>query len=413
LLKYQDMKYWITTFGCQQNIADSKQIACLLEKQGLRPAADEKMADLVVVNACSVRKSAVDRAYAKIKQSKKAGKKVILAGCFLGGDAKNLESFVDEIWHPHEYFCASRKVPIEHRAFISVMTGCDNFCAYCIVPFTRGREKSRTPEKIIADIEQAVENGAKEIVLLGQNVNSYHSQTIDFPGLLRKIDALSGDFWLTFISNHPKDMTDKLIETAARCQKVSPVIHLPFQSGNNRVLKSMNRHYTVAHYKKLLKKLRLAFAQNRQDDLPLSVTADVIIGFPGETDKEFNDSAELMREMEFDTVFLNIYSPRPGTAAAKLKDDVSFPEKRRREKVLNEILRKTALKKNKAYVGREAAVLVDEIKAGYFYGKTKTQKNVRAKISAGAKIKIGKIYPVKIIKAAPWSLEGKTILNVK
>lgn len=403
---FRIMNYKIITFGCQQNLADSEQIGALLEKQGYKPVKTEASADLVVVNACSVRKSATDRAYAKIKQNKKAGKKIILCGCITEKDKGNLRDWVDEFWAPEEYFCAKPPISSSFRAFIPIMTGCNNFCSYCVVPHTRGQEVSRPAETILDEIKQALKNGAKEIVLLGQNVNSYKSKSQNFSDLLKQINVLPGDFWLTFISNHPKDMTDEMIKTAAKCAKVNPLIHLPFQSGNNAMLKKMNRHYTAGQYKKLVKSLRAAFAQHRPDDLPLAITTDAIVGFPGETKKQFSDSAKLMREVEFDMGYLSCYSPRPGTAAAKMEDDISMTEKRKREQVLNNILKKTALKRNKEYIGKIVEVLIEETKSDFVRGKTKTGKNVKV----GGRAKVGQIINVRIEKINPWRLAGR-ILN--
>lgn len=415
------MNYFIFTFGCQQNIADSQQIAQFLQKRGHRPASSEARADLIVVNACSVRKSATDRAYAKIKQSRKARQKVILAGCLTEHDKNNLAGLVDEIWQPNDYFCAYPLADFNFRAYIPVMTGCNNFCAYCVVPFTRGREISRSPKKIIGDVKKALKNGAQEIVLLGQNVNSYKSQIsklktqnhnlklktqkkyLNFADLLKIINDLSGNFWLTFISNHPKDVSDELIKTVAKCRKISPLFHLPFQAGSNAVLKKMNRHYTAGQYQKLIKKIRLAFKKYRSDDLPLALTTDVIVGFPGETKKQFQESAKLMREVGFDMAFIVKYSPRPGTAAGQLKDDVSFAEKKRREKILTAILRKTALKNNQKYLRQTVAVLVEAVKPGLAFGKTKTGKNVKV----AGQAKIGEVVNVNITKIGPWGISGK------
>ncbi len=399
------MNYKIITFGCQQNIADSEQINARLKKQGHQPAKTEASADLVVINACSVRKSATDRAYAKIKQNKKAGKKIVLCGCIMDKDKKNLKDWIDEFWAPEEYFCAQPLVSSSFRAYVPIMTGCNNFCSYCVVPYTRGREISRPVEKIMAEVKRALKNGAKEIVLLGQNVNSYKSKSLSFSGLLKQVNKIPGNFWLTFVSNHPKDMTCELTKTVAECAKVSPLIHLPFQSGNNAVLKRMNRHYTVGQYKKLVKNLRAAFAKYRSDDLPLAVTTDAIVGFPGETKKQFSDSAKLMREIEFDLAYLACFSPRSGTVAAKLEDDVPMAEKRKREQALNNILKKTACKKNKAYVGKIVEILVEKTKGDFVYGKTKTGKNVKAR----GKAKTGQVFKVKIEKIGPWGLAGRIL----
>lgn len=419
------MLYKIHTFGCQQNIADSAQIETTLQKQGYTKASTQKEANLVVVNACSVRKSATDRAYAKIRQAKKAGQKVILAGCVTKHDRDNMAKLVDEIWDPKDYFCTHQYQQNDFQAFIPIMTGCNNFCSYCVVPYVRGREKSRPVTKIIADVKKALQNGAREIILLGQNVNSYRyqtrnqkseirnknqktnhkSKTTNFPDLLKQINSLPGHFWLTFTSNHPKDISDQLITTMAQCQKISPLVHLPIQSGNNNVLKKMNRRYTAGQYKQLVKKIRTAFKKYRPDDLPLSLSTDFIVGFPGETNKQFSDSAKLIKEIGFDMAYLNCYSARPGTVAAKLPDNVPYTEKRARENKLNETLKKTALQKNKYYLNKTVDVLIADVKDGYGFGLTKTHKNVKAKIQD--KTKPGDIVKIKIDKVSPWRLFGQ------
>ena len=438
------------------NKSDSERVKALLRSRNHKPAKSAWTANLIVINCCSVRQSAMDRIYAQINKFVVLKKKIILAGCLLESDKKKLLNKNVSFWHPDEYF---EKLPIREnkfRAFAPIMTGCNNFCAYCVVPFARGREKSRPAEKIIAEVKSLVKKEYKEIVLLGQNVNSFRSLTdyrlpttaknkkavvgsrstvVDFPELLRLINTLPGDFWLTFLTSHPKDMSDELIETVVQCQKISPHIHLPIQSGDNAILKKMNRHYTVAHYKGLIKKLRAAFNQARTDRRrplfpPLAISTDIIVGFPGETDKQFQNTAKLMREIKFDMAYIARYSPRPGTAASKLKDSVSPAVKKCREKILNEILKKTALANNKKYPGKTAAVLVEEIKRDFIFGKTQTNKTVKFSIgrhpdpaatrsesltnySAASRhrnnrrIAIGQIVTVKIINAAPWGLKGK------
>ena len=240
---------------------------------------------------------------------------------------------------------------------ISISHGCDNFCTYCIVPYTRGREISRPVKDIVKDVKKTLKNGVREIWLLGQNVNSYQKE-IKFPELLKIINAIPGDFWIRFTSPHPKDFSDDLIDAMVDCEKFAHYINLPMQSGNNQILKKMGRPYTIDHYKKIIKKLR--------EKMPdISISTDVIVGFPGETRKQFEDTLKLFREIKFDMAFISEYSPRPKTAAAKLfKDNVPQKEKASRKKELNKILVKTALENNKKLVSLSIIVIMAGLGVG-------------------------------------------------
>ncbi len=354
------MKYFIITYGCQMNISDSERIAAVLQKRGLKPAKNATTADFIVINSCSVRQRAVDRVFAKIQCFQ--NKKIILAGCILPADRKKLLLSGAKFWNPDDYF--KDIVPIHQNrfsAFVPIMTGCNNFCSYCVVPYTRGHEKSRPAKDIIKEVKKLIKKGYKEIILLGQNVNSYNdlsslraprSETkqsrtdtaikkiIDFPSLLKRLNDIPGNFRLTFLTSHPKDMSDKLIKFIAQCKKIIPSVHLPVQSGNNEILRKMNRHYTAAHYKNLIKKIRLAFKKYRPDSPQVAISTDIIIGFPGEGKKQFQNTINLCRKINFDKAYIAQYSPRPGTAAAKLKDDVPAEEKRRRWRILDTLINK-------------------------------------------------------------------------
>jgi tRNA-2-methylthio-N6-dimethylallyladenosine synthase len=334
------MKYYIVTYGCQMNKSDSERIASALNKIGYKQISKSNEADLIVVNMCSVRQSAVDRVYAKINKHHKI-KKIILAGCILKKDKENLKNKVAEFWHPDKYFACSPKYQSKISVFLPIMTGCNNFCAYCIVPYARGREKSRPAKEIIKEFKSLVKKGYKEIVLLGQNVDSYISeqkvknseQPINFSKLLAMINDIPGDFRLNFLTSHPKDMSDELIETMTQCEKLIPYLHLPVQSGDNQILKKMNRHYTAAHYKNLIKKVR--------GKIPgIKISTDIIVGFPGETEKQFQNTVKLCRKIKFNKAYINKYSARPGTAAAKLKDNVLPQDKKRRWKFLDKLINK-------------------------------------------------------------------------
>jgi len=291
-------------------------------------------------------------------------------------------------------------------AHIPIMTGCNNFCSYCVVPYARGREVSRPAEEIIAEVKSLIKKGFKEIILLGQNVNSYRDKKIDFPALLKRINTIPGHFWIWFVSNHPKDFSDELIEAATKLPKICECIHLPVQAGDDIILEKMNRKYTTKQYSDRVKKIKSAFAKNRPGET-YSITSDIIVGFPEETKKQFLESAKIMEHVKYDMVYFGQFSPRPGTAAYKMRDNVSKAEKARREKYLNEILKKTTLANNKKYVGKIFDVLITSKKDSFYFGHTRTYKNV--KIISQKKNLVGKIAKVKIAKANTWNLEGELI----
>jgi len=336
------MLYHITTFGCQANEADTERIEKHLKLEGHIKTLEKNKAELIVLNACSVRQSAMDRVYARIMAAKKKKQKIILAGCILPKDKKKLVKKVDEIWHPDEYFDLIPVYNNPNTAYVPIMTGCNNYCTYCAVPFTRGCEKCRPAKEIINEIKKLIQKGYKEIWLLGQNVNAYKSGKIDFPKLLKKVNNLPGEFWIRFTSPHPMDFSDELIESIAKCDKVVKYINLPVQSGDNKILKKMNRNYTREHYIKLIKKIR--------KQIPcIKISTDVIVGFPNETQKQFQNTVSLFKKIGFDKAYISRYSPRPGTAAQiTMKDNVSPKEKKERWKTINNIANKD--KKNKIII---------------------------------------------------------------
>jgi len=346
--------YHIITIGCQMNKSDSERLASILEQNGYRKTDNKYQADLVVVNTCGVRQSAEDRAYGLIPEIKKRNKKVkiVLTGCLVYREdvKKRLKEVVD-VWLPLEqisnskflisnkisnvqcqnYLSIKPKYQSKFSAFVPIGNGCDNFCSYCVVPYARGREVYRPAKDILAEVKSLAKKNYKEIILIAQNVNSYKSGKIDFAGLLKMAESVKGDFWIRFATSHPKDMSDKLIKTVASCKKVLKEIHLPMQSGDNQILKKMNRKYTVEHYKKIIKKIRQLMPEAK-------ISTDIIVGFPGETKKQFNNTAKLFKEIKFDLAYIARYSPRPGTAAFKLVDNVKPAEKKRRWLVLNSLL---------------------------------------------------------------------------
>ena len=422
------MKYLITTFGCQANTADSEKTAELMENLGYDCADNAE--DLIsaknpvlIFNTCSVRQKAEDRVFGlnnKLQQLKIANckLKIIMTGCMMHYSEKELKKrlpffdyFIDiknidklkkilggNTQSTCHVDCNSQRgrltVAKKNSALVPISNGCDNFCAYCIVPLARGREISRLTFDIINDVKKAVNGGAKEIWLLGQTVNSYKNGGVKFHDLLRLVNDIPGDFWIRFTSPHPKDFSDELIKAMAECEKFAHYINLPVQSGNNTVLKRMGRPYTVGHYKKLIKKIRQAIPD-------IAISTDVIVGFPGETKKQFEDTEKLFEEIKFDMAFISEYSPRPKTAAAKLfKDNISSTEKAIRKNELNEILKKTALENNQKLVGKIVKVL---------NGRTEGNKPIEVtnvKHSMLNKNK-NKFALSKVTRANVWSLKGK------
>ena len=477
------------------NISDSERIAGFLENNGYELASDIKDADLVIFNTCGVRQAAENRVYSQVHNLRtknyKPQTKIILTGCLanrkdvqrrlknkvdLFCEIKNFpEAFQKLIEKPsvktldvqramkvrdiqclsiddnslghlmskydRDYLNIIPKYQNNFQAYVPIMTGCNNFCAYCVVPYARGRETSRPATEIISEIKSLVNQGYKSITLLGQNVNSYKDTSkspspegegarradeaqkvvepnpfsskekvpdkadeVTFPQLLKKINAIQGKFWINFVSSHPKDMSDGLIETIAKSKKVCENIHLPIQSGSDEIIQKMNRKYTAKHYLSLVRKIKLAFKKYKPD-VQYALTSDIIVGFPSETKKQFLQSAEIMKKCKYDMVFFGQYSPRPGTVAWKMKDNVSKPEKERREQFLNEILKKTAFANNKKYNDTIQEVLIETQKNGNYFGKTRTGKNV--KIISNKKNLVGQFAKIKIIKINTWNLEGE------
>ena len=425
--------YYIITIGCAMNKSDSERIAAYLEERDFILAKDEIKADLVVLTTCGVRQSAEDRVYGLVNKIKKKNKKakIILTGCLSEREdvKKRLKDKVDD-WIPikdlpnvkiqmpnqiqvsntkyKDYLCIKPKYNSKFTAFVPIGNGCNNFCSYCVVPYARGREVYRPAKEILDEIKELIERGYKEIVLIAQNVNSFKDGKINFCKLLKKVSDIPGDFWIRFSTSHPKDMSDELIKTVAeyknppssrlRRARICKHIHLPAQSGDDEILAVMNRKYTVAHYKKLIKKIKKIMPG-------ASITTDIIVGFPGETKKQFNNTKKLFKEVKFDMAYISKYSSRPGTAAAKLEDDISLEEKKKRESELMDVLRKTALGNNKKYVGKVVDILVHgKDRQGCFYGYTETNKNIKCQNSNA---KIGEFTKVKIVKVKDFGMTGE------
>jgi len=451
------MKYHIITYGCQMNKSDSERIAKVLESLGFIPCLESNKADLIIINICSVRQSAIHRANSKIKNLTKSKFKIILTGCILNRDKRKFEKFCNGIFKIDElqklpvllkklgfkikntdisktkhYLEIEPKYQSDIIAYVPIMTGCNNFCAYCVVPYVRGREISRPAKEIICEVKHLIKKGIKEIWLLGQNVNSYKP---NFAQLLKQINALEGNFWLRFTSSHPKDLTNEMIEIMAKCQKVTPYFNLPIQSGDDDILKAMNRPYSVKKYKKLVEKTRQAFKKYRRGlEAEIALSSDVIVGFPNETKKQFKNTKQTFKEIKVSFAYISRYSPRPQTAAFKLKDNISSGIKKQRKKELEKIVEKTALDFNKKFLNKEVEVLILQKKKYFFIDKTshckdgpcnhlnfyigKTRHYQTIKIpapatsvdicnEAGPRCKIGEFTKAKVNKITPYGLEGK------
>jgi len=421
-------KYHIITYGCQMNKSDSERVAAVLERMGYEAVREAGGADLIVVVACSVRQAAVDRIYgqarifARMKRIK-PGLFTILTGCLLHSDKKkflgkfdavldikqitNIRAFQAECrdWNTH-YFKIEPRYSTQYSAFVPIMTGCNNFCSYCAVPYVRGREVSRDMAEVLDEVKKLAKNGCLEITFLGQNVNAYRPDDTKnfskknpykhpFAALLWEANRIPGIKRIHFTAPHPRDMTSEVID-ALTLPKMVNYLHLPLQSGDDKVLKKMNRSYTAADYLKLVAKI------NKKKP-GIALGTDIIVGFPGETKKAFQNTVELYKKANFDIAYLAIYSPRQGTAAAKMKDDVPRLEKKRRRDFLQNLMEKIVFEKNQKYVGKTVSVLVDEYKNGKCIGNSLEMKRVRF---AGKKNMVGKIFDVKIKKAFEWILEG-------
>ncbi|MFW5888633.1 MAG: tRNA (N6-isopentenyl adenosine(37)-C2)-methylthiotransferase MiaB, partial [Patescibacteria group bacterium] len=437
--------YHIITIGCQMNKSDSERVASYLEQKNYTPVSDVQEADIAVINTCGVRQSAEDRVYGLVAKIKKSANdpKIILTGCLSKREdvKQRLKDKVD-IWLPieelpalkekleqenkekkterGEYLKIKPKLTSSFRVFIPIGNGCDNFCTYCVVPYARGREVYRPAPEILEEVKKWIDKGYKEIYLIAQNVNSYiwrplslaeakryfpflKDQVVDFADLLKVIADMDGDFWIRFATSHPKDMSDKLIKTISEQKKICRHIHLPAQAGDSEVLQKMNRNYTVGHYKNLIKKIREYMPEG-------SLTTDIIVGFPGETRKQFENTKQLFREVQFDMAYVAQYSPRPETVAEKMEDNVPAEEKRRREEELMEILRETAYKNNEKHLNRTVKVLIEgKNKKGEWYGKTDTNKNVQIISCKNKELEAGRFVEVVIKDIQDFGLKGNLL----
>ena len=432
---------YVDTYGCQQNEADSELLRGMLAEMGYAIADSEKNADVIVINTCAIREHAEQRVFGNVGalvhgKRKKPEQIICLCGC-MAQEAHVAERLrqsyrhVDLVFGPQMLWqfpeflrrvylrrgrvfetepndgAIAEGLPVQRsgklKAWVSIMYGCNNFCSYCIVPYTRGRERSREPDIILNEIRTLAEQGYKDITLLGQNVNSYGKDLEgdwDFPRLLEAAATIPGEFLLRFMTSHPKDATERLFDVMAKCEKVAPVIHLPFQSGNTRVLAAMNRRYTREQYLDKVCALR--------ERIPNAVlTSDVIVGFPGETTGEFKDTLSLIEEVRFDALFTFIYSPRKGTPAAELPDPMPREEKSANFDRLVEAQNRISLEKHRAYIGTVQRCLVDGESGD-------PRNNLNARTAGGRLVHltgdpalIGQFVDIRIVDCSTWALFGE------
>ena len=433
-------KAYVETYGCQQNEADSEKLRGYLTQSGYAICQEAEGADVVVMNTCSIREHAEQRVFGNLgalthTKRRHPTQKIFLCGCMAGEEkvsarVKESYPYVDGVFSTHhlwqfpeilynvltkkkrQFYVADEAGSIAEgipqvrdsklKAWVSIMYGCNNFCTYCIVPYVRGRERSRRPEAILEECRQLAESGCKEITLLGQNVNSYGKDLecgMDFADLLAQIAQLPGDFLIRFMTSHPRDASTKLFDTMAKYPKIAKQLHLPFQSGSSRVLKAMNRHYDRETY---LSKVR--YAKSVMPELVL--TSDVIVGFPGETEEEFEETISLIEEVRYDSLFTFIFSPRTGTPAAKMEDPTPKEEKNRRFDKL--CARQNAISEDihKSYIGKTLRCLVDGKDKDYLTARTEGGRLVRFQ---GPETLIGSYQNLRITGATTWSLTGELI----
>ena len=440
---FKGKKYFIKTYGCQMNVHDSEEIKKILENLGYTEIEDYEQADLIILNTCAIRENAHDKVFGflgRCKHLKKTNKDLILGLC---GCMAQEENVVKEIIEKHKYidivfgthnmnelpdmlmnFYGKQSINVYSKegdviefgnlykrdskitAWVNIMYGCDKFCTYCIVPYTRGKQRSRKSEDILKEVKELKEQGYKEITLLGQNVNAYGKDLdgeIEFSKLLEKVSDI-GIERIRFVTSHPWDFTDKMIDVIASRENIMPYIHLPLQSGSNKILKLMGRRYTKEEYLELFNKIR-----NKVKNA--SITTDIIVAFPGETEEDFNDTLDVVNTCKYDGAFTFIYSPRENTPAAKMKNDLTEAEKEDRLHRLNELVNKYSKESNERMLNTIQKVLVtgvSEKDSNKVCGYTENMKlvNVTAPMDT-----IGQIINVKITDAKSFSLDGEIIEN--
>ena len=437
---YKNKKYFLRTYGCQMNVHDSEEIAARLESLGFKETNTLEEADIIILNTCAIRENAHDKLYGflgRCKHVKSLDKNKIIGicGCMaqeegVANELMKKHPYVDIVFGTHNihelqdlilerskkqnvqvYSCegkvyenVSYRRDSDIKAWVNIQYGCDKFCTYCIVPYTRGKQRSRHSKEIIQEVKDLVKKGYKEVTLLGQNVNAYGKDLEDelsFAELLQKV-ADTGIDRVRFVTSHPWDFTDEMIDVIAKNDNIMNYIHLPLQSGSNSILRKMGRRYTKEEYIELFKKIK-----NKINDV--SITTDIIVGFPNETEEDFNDTLDVVNTCKYDSAFTFIYSPREGTPAAQMEDSINLKTKEERLHKLNELVNKYSLENNKKYEGKTVKVLIEGISEkddNKVFGYTETMKLVNV---INAKEDIGKIIDVKITDAKSFSLDGEKI----
>ena len=436
---------YVRTYGCQQNVSDGEKIKGMLALMGYGFCETVEEADLIIFNTCAVRENAEDRVFGNVgalKHQKRRNPNLIigLCGCMMQQEhiaerIKNSFPYVDLVFGPHslpklpellEASLNTKKrifdlsennvgiiegIPIrrdqEIRAWLPIMYGCNNFCTYCVVPYVRGRERSRRSEEILQEFKGLLQAGYKEVMLLGQNVNSYGKgleEEINFSGLLRKLNAVEGEFRIRFMSSHPKDATFELIDTIAECEKVCKHFHLPVQCGSDRILKQMNRQYTRADYCRLVD-----YAREKMPDI--AFTSDFIVGFPGETEEDFSQTLELLERVRFDSIFSFIYSKRKGTKAAEMEDFTSDEEKADRFQRMLDLQKQIGIEKYESCIGKRFRVLVEgQGRSGTNYLTGRNEAYMIIDFPGPLEL-VGQFVEVEITEALNWALRGELVLS--
>lgn len=440
--KYSGKKFYLKTYGCQMNEHDSENIEALLTFLGFEKVSDYLDADLVLLNTCSIRENAHNKAFGmlgRLKHLKQEKKDLLvgLCGC-MAQEASVVDSilkdypWVNFVFGTHNMYqlpeiidkaIEENKQQIEvfsregdlieglpvlrvnnYKAYVNIIYGCNKFCTYCIVPYTRGRERSRLKEDVLKEVQSLVNDGYKEVTLLGQNVNAYGKDIYDdysFADLLEDV-AKMGILRIRFTTSHPWDFTDRMIEVIGKYSNIMPSVHLPVQSGSSRILKLMGRRYTKESYLELFNKIKKTVPG-------VGISTDIIVGFPGETEEDFQETLDLVRTCKYDNAFTFVFSKREGTPACRLEDPVPLKEKEERLQRLNEVVNHYFLENNKALVGKDVEVLVEGIseKKNMYYGYSDTNKLVN--FSSSKEIKAGDLVTVKIVEAKTWSLDGELV----
>ena len=433
--------YYILTYGCQMNVHDSENIAAIMEDMNYKCAADIDNADVIIINTCAIRENAHNKVIGNLGRIKHLREDrhdiiTIFCGCMAQEESisnmlKDKYKWVDIVMGTHNihklpiylsnlYKDKKQKIEVfsvegevyegipakresKYKAWVNIMYGCDKFCTYCIVPYTRGKQRSRLPLDIINEVKNLVDDGYKEVTLLGQNVNAYGKDLnigYNMANLLEDV-AKTGISRIRFVTSHPWDFSDDMIKAIAKYDNIMPYIHLPIQSGSDRILKKMNRRYTIKEYISLFNKIK-KYIPN------VSISTDIIVGFPNETDEDFNDTLKIVKKLKFDLAYTFIYSPREGTPASRMEDSISMEIKKNRLAKLNDLINKYALENNMKYKDKTVEVLIEDKsdKKGSYMGYTDTMKLVNVKCS---KKYLGKIIKVKITDVKTWSMDGEVV----